>query len=293
MAQPLSNDAPEIKHISKAADEIVEYIDNRRKGITRSLRTKWAKFNHATMGGIEPNTIMTIAGISGSGKSSFVNSLETDIVDYNRDQDIIILSFNFEMLSSRQVGRKLSYKLTKTTAELYSADSNNEMVSDELFNNIQTEADHIRHYPIYYIDTPCNTDQIHSIIKRFQLSEKTKDKWLVVILDHTLLTRGKSGEQERETLANLQKVFMEVKKVGKTSIIQLSQMNREIESAERITNPTMHFPMRRDLFGSDSLFQASDYVIVLHRPELLGELFCPNKIPLNGEYPEKDNPVLN
>ena len=32
MAQPLSNDnTPEIKHISKAADEIVTYIDNRRK----------------------------------------------------------------------------------------------------------------------------------------------------------------------------------------------------------------------------------------------------------------------
>jgi len=62
MAQPLSNETPEIKHISRATDEIVEYIDNRRKGIVKSLRTKWVKFNHATMGGIEPNTIMTIAG---------------------------------------------------------------------------------------------------------------------------------------------------------------------------------------------------------------------------------------
>lgn len=98
MAQPLSNDnTPEIKHISKAADEIVTYIDNRRKGIVTSLKTKWTKFNHATMGGIEPNIIMTIAGISGSGKSSFVNSLETDIVDLNRNEDIIILSFNFEI----------------------------------------------------------------------------------------------------------------------------------------------------------------------------------------------------
>jgi hypothetical protein len=47
-------------------------------------------------------------------------------------------------------------------------------------------------------------------------------------------------------------------------------MNRDIEDKERIANQTLHFPMRRDIFGGDSIFQASDYLIVLHRPELLG-----------------------
>jgi hypothetical protein len=63
---------------------------------------------------------------------------------------------------------------------------------------------------------------------------------------------------------------MEIKKFGKNTIIQLSQMNREIEDKDRINNPSLHFPTRRDIFGSDSLFQASDYVVVIHRPELLG-----------------------
>ena len=285
MEQRSSNDNTlEIKHISKATEEIVSYIDNRRKGIVTSLRTRWTKFNHATMGGIEPNIIMTIAGISGSGKSSFVNSLETDLIDYNRNEDIIILSFNFEMLSSKQVGRKLSYKLMKTTGELYSSGYDGSPVSDDLFEQIQKEAEHIKHYPVYYVDSPCTVDQMQDMVKRFQHSEKTKDKWLVVILDHTLLTKGKSGENEREILANLQKAFMELKKTGRTTIIQLSQMNRDIESSERILNPQMHFPMRRDLFGSDSLFQASDYVIVLHRPELLGIAeYSPNRWPVKNK----------
>ena len=51
------------------------------------------------MGGIEPNAIYTIAGISGSGKSSFVNTLETDLVDLNTNEDIIVLSFSFEISS--------------------------------------------------------------------------------------------------------------------------------------------------------------------------------------------------
>ena len=49
--------------------------------------------------------------------------LETDIIDLNPNENVIVLSFNFEMLSSRQVGRKLSYKLKRTTSQLYSATS--------------------------------------------------------------------------------------------------------------------------------------------------------------------------
>jgi putative ribosome biogenesis GTPase RsgA len=103
------------RSISYPTNEIIDYINSRRSGTVKSLKTRWSKFNEACMGGIEPNTIYSIAGISGSGKSSFLNSLETDIYDLNKEVDFVVLSFNFEMLSSRQIGRKLSYKLSKTT----------------------------------------------------------------------------------------------------------------------------------------------------------------------------------
>ena len=55
----------------------------------------------------------------------------------------------------------------------------------------------------------------------------------------------------------------------------------EIQSSERMVNPSMHFPMRKDVFGGDSLFQASDYVIVIHRPELLQlEMYGPKNWPV-------------
>lgn len=101
------------------------------------------------------------------------------------------------------------------------------------------------------------------------------------MLDHTLLTRGKGGDAERETLFQLERLFMEVKKLGKTTVIQVSQMNREIENTDRIVNTSMHYPMRRDIFGGDSVFQASDYVVVLHRPELLGiSTYGPSNLPV-------------
>lgn len=257
------------RHISEPAQEILEYIDQRRKGVVESLATRWKKFNDQCMGGIEPNTIYSFAGISGSGKSSFINSLETDLFDLNTDKDFIVLSFNWEMLSSRQVGRKLSYKLNKTTQELYSGYTDFQL-SDSIYAQAVKETANIKKYPIYYVDTPGTVEQVRTTILEFSQENFAKGKWLVIMLDHTLLTKGKSGEKEREVLADLQRVFMEIKKYGKNTIIQLSQMNREIEANERIAAPAMHFPMRRDIFGGDSLFQASDYVVVLHRPEILG-----------------------
>jgi replicative DNA helicase len=220
------------------------------------------------MGGIEPNAIYAVAGISGSGKSSFVNTLETDLIDLNPLEDVVMLSFSFEMLSSRQVGRKISYKLKKTTSELYSA-SDKGLITEEDFTGVEKVAQQITQYPIYYVDSAGSVQEIENTIKFFQ-STIAKNKWLVVTIDHTLLIRGSSGESERAIIVDLEKSLIEVKKVGKTSIIQISQMNREIERPERLNNSGMHYPQRSDLSSSDAVFQGSDYVIVIHRPELLG-----------------------
>lgn len=197
-----------------------------------------------------------------------MNSLETDLFELNPDTEFVVLSFNFEMLSSRQVGRKLSSSLNKTTKELYSGDSSVTLQDKDLLN-IEKELEKIKKYEIYYVDFPGTVEQMETTIIHF-LNTVAKDKWLIIELDHTLLTRGKNGEAERTILTHLQTMFMRVKKLGRTTIIQLSQMNRDIEEKDRILNHSMHFPMRRDLFGGDSIYQASDYVLVLHRPETLG-----------------------
>jgi len=259
-----------LRTISDATTEAVNYIDDRRRGIVKSLSTKWSKFNRMCCGGIEPNVIMTIAGISGCGKSSFINSLETDLFDCNPMGNFVVLNFNLEMLSSRQIGRKLSYKMKKTTQQLYSADFSGSKLSKEDFEIVKEQADKLRDYPIYYVDIPGTVDQIRDTVIDFSKRDDVKGKLIIVILDHTLLIKSLSGEAERITLSNLEKMFMELKKRLKITIIQLSQMNRNIEATSRVENNQLHFPMRSDLFGSEAIYQTSDYVIVLHRPEILG-----------------------
>lgn len=56
-------------------------------------------------------------------------------------------------------------------------------------------------------------------------------------------------------------------------------MNRNIEAPDRINNPSMHYPMRSDISSADTIFHASDYVICIHRPELLNiQQYGPNRL---------------
>lgn len=279
MEQHLYKPLP-FKHISEATKEALEYIDMRRKHLINPLKTRWNKFNRVCNGGIEQGCVYTIVGASGSGKSSFANMLETDLISLNPNEDTVILSFSFEMLSSRQVGRKFSNRIGITTGKIYSADTT---LTDFDFELIQSKAEDISKYPIYYVDSAATVEEIDNTIKYFQ-EVIAKDKWLIVMLDHTLLVRGKDNESALVIIRDLQNAFIRAKKVGRTSIIQLSQMNRNIESPDRINNPACHYPMRSDISSADSIFHGSDIVVVISRPEILGfTVYGPHRLPVENK----------
>lgn len=269
-----------IRPMSVVAQEAINYIAGRREHNITSLKTRWNKFNKQCMGGIEPNTVYTIAGISGSGKSSIANLMQTDIIDLNPDEDIIVLTFSLEMVGFRQVGRTLSNKLKRTTSTLYSSETD---LDDETFRKVVNVSNQLKKYPIYFVDSPSTPTQVNTIIRTFYDNYvKDRHKHFVVIYDHALLT--KQVGSIIETISELERVFIQVKKLPMTSVIQLAQMNRNIESPERINNPTSHYPMRSDLSSSDAIFQASDYVLVIHRPEILNiQEYGPNRLPTTNK----------
>lgn len=269
-----------IRPMSVVAQEAVNYIAGRREHNITSLKTRWMKFNKQCMGGIEPNTVYTIAGISGSGKSSMANLIQTDIIDLNPNEDIIVLTFSLEMVGFRQVGRTLSNKLRRTTSTLYSSETD---LDESTFKDVINVSNQLKKYPIYFVDNPSTPTQVNNIIRWFyDKYVKDTNKHFVIIYDHALLTKQEGSTIE--TISELERVFIQAKKLPLTSVIQLTQMNRNIEQPERINNPLSHYPMRSDLSSSDSIFQASDYVIVIHRPEILNiQEYGPNHLPVNNK----------
>jgi replicative DNA helicase len=269
-----------IRPMSVVAQEAINYIAGRREHNIVSLQTRWKKFNKQCMGGIEPNTVYTIAGISGTGKSSWVNCLVTDLIDLNPTEEIIILNFSLEMVGFRQVGRTLSNKLRKTTSTLYSSETD---LDDETFKRVIAVSNQLKEYPIYFVDNPGTPSEVGDIIKTFyETYVKGTKKHFVIVYDHTLLTKHVGSAIE--TASELERVFIQAKKYPLTSIVQIAQMNRNIESSERINNPSSHYPMRSDLSSSDAMFQASDYVLVMHRPEILNiQEYGPNRLPTTNK----------
>lgn len=269
-----------VRPMSVVAQEAVNYIAGRREHNITSLKTRWTKFNKQCMGGIEPNTVYTIAGISGSGKSSMANLIQTDIIDLNPNEDIIVLTFSLEMVGFRQVGRTLSNKLRRTTSTLYSSETD---LDESTFKDVINVSNQLKKYPIYFVDNPSTPTQVNNIIRWFyDKYVKNTNKHFVIIYDHALLTKQEGSTIE--TISELERVFIQAKKLPLTSVIQLAQMNRNIEQPERINNPLSHYPMRSDLSSSDSIFQASDYVIIIHRPEILNiQEYGPNHLPVNNK----------
>ena len=184
------------------------------------------------------------------------------------------------MVGFRQVGRTLSSKLRKTTSTLYSSETD---LDDDTFRRVISVSNKLKEYPIYFVDDPGTPMQIEQIIHSFYNQYiKGTGKHFVITYDHTLLT--KQVGSVIETTSELEKVFIRAKKLPLTSIIQIAQMNREIEKPERINNPSAHYPMRSDLSSSDAMFQASDYVFVLHRPEILNIAeYGPNRLPTTNK----------
>jgi replicative DNA helicase len=225
-----------MKHISTAYKEAIYYEEHLEFVKTRT------KLDLALGGGLESNNLITIAGISGSGKSSLVNYIETEL-----SATMSVLSFSLEMMAKNQVRRKLKFFNTKTKEQKAEAVSR------------MNESD------VWYHEDPVSPMDIDRIAREFIESRSTEN--ILIVIDHVLLLKGRD---ERESIGELQKVLIALRKLKKVIVIQVSQMNRNIETLERIKTPQFHYPQRSDIAAADTIYHASDVIVVVHRPELLG-----------------------
>lgn len=267
-----------------ARREALAYIKGRRDGTIQSLKTPWAKYNDAHVDGLEYGRIITLAGMSGSGKSAIGNQLEKELHLINPSQEFAILNFNFDMASTDIILRNTIAEFSISNKQLLSAHGNR--LPDHLYTQIEKYLSEINDNPnIFYCEYPKTPDQYYNLCHYYY---KSYGKALVIMTDHSVLfKRAASDNSQQDTLYGLADKSLRLKKEIPCIQIHFSQLNRTIEEVERRKkNSSLNFPMKKDIFGSDALYMASDTVLVNHRPCLLGlepDSYGPNKWPVNSE----------
>ena len=271
--------------LEEAARKELRYIKGRMDNQIKSLKTPWKKFDKAGMNGIEWGSIITIAGMSGSGKTAILNELESGLFQLNPHENFAVLSFNFEMVARRLVGRKISKKLQMTTTQIYNADVEqpDKNIKQNTYQRAVDYAKSIKGMPLWYVDIPGTVQEIKNTIEYFAMGmENNIDRGILVTLDHSILVKKFGEQNQMQTLYELAAMFNELKKKIKASFVIVSQLNRNIEAVERIQNRNLHYPQKSDVFGADALYQYSDIFMITHRPEMLNlRAYGPTDLPVN------------
>lgn len=271
---------------NKAVNDNINYIKKRASGEIQPLATCYSKLNKALGGGFEANTMVTLSGLSGTGKSSLskrlMSSMTENIIESGRN--CVALSFNFEMLAHKTIGREISNMSKMTLKELYSSDN---PLSEYAINKlVKNYYDKINKFPIIYVEEPEDHITIGKTIYYYWKKLcKDNNSVMIVEIDHAVITKGKTGDNQKSKIDDLMETINRIKKKiaaegGEVVYLILSQMNRDIKHRDRVVDPQQHYPISSDIFASSSIEFFSDYIIITHTPAKLHiKSYTDNKFP--------------
>lgn len=248
------------EHLSQAYNKAGKHLTDIREGKIKPYKTTWQRTNNILGGGLQKSTTITIAGRPGIGKSAYSNRLIFDICECNDISKTIILYWNWEMPNYQQVIREMSFKTNHTVQELKS-----QALAIEEFNKLKELKTYMSSKPIWMLDKSKNAEFIRRICKEIQA--EFPDYQIINLFDHTRLSSesGKQNEFEEAKIKDLYSIARELSVEHEFINIFLSQLNRNIESENRLKNP---IPVASDLFGADAVGQFSNIIIMLQRPEM-------------------------
>lgn len=247
-----------LEHISKSVDKSIENVVDAREGNRKVFSTQWNRLNRNLMGGLQPGKMYVIAGRPGVGKSAFSNQLIFDVLDKNRDKNVIVLYWSFEMPGEQQILRAGSKHTKLQTAELLSVDGK---LSSEGYTNYVQSVQKYKQYPIYFCSVPQDVHDIEQAVRTVR--QQLHDPTVINLIDHSRLVPS-TLDLELLKLNQLSKTCMYMQAQHSSITILLSQLNRNIEQEFRAKN--QYQPMLTDLFGGDSIGQDAHVVMMLQRP---------------------------
>ena len=281
------NNRLEHKTPKDAAVEARDRIVQERSGEQYGLHCKIPSLNIAMGKYFRFANVNLFAGLSGSGKSYLLNSLNNDFLDYGEggiNEHItfvpVILNFCFEMSAADEVLRSIAGDMGVSYGYLLSSQYNkdtkdyNRLTEEELLQ-VDTYLKHYTNKSMLFFDVPSNLNVIYNTIEHYtnHYSNKTrkdgKPYKFIVNIDHTLLIEELEEKSTVELMANVGKMAIKIRKSFNCMINLVGQLNNNIEDVRRITNKLLHYPIKSDIYAQGQLYNACDSVFVVHQPQQL------------------------
>ena len=231
-----------IKKSKDLVQEAKEKILKLQKGEEIPIITRYDHLNNNLLGGIYNGLIITIAALSGFGKTTILKHIEDDMFDKSLNpncEETVLLKCNYEMTVFNLLLRRLKEGLRKKMKSILT-DKFSEIEEVNFEDIILKESNP----NIYYIEKPLLPEEWYETVREFILEHQDK-KSILISTDHLGLTKDKGNK--KQAMDEMLEYQNELKKeFSNVSFINLSQMNRELE-------------MRTDIKHMQP--KASDYII--------------------------------
>ena len=277
--KPITEEIDNSPIIKRSVDLIKEASDkilSLQRGDEIAIKTRYNHLNENLLGGFYNGTIVTIAALSGFGKTTILKHIEDDMFNAGlnpQHEEIVLLKCNYEMtvfnLLLRRVKESMKMKMkTILTREFSDVQQGNyeDIVLTESNPNI------------YYIEKPLSPLDWYNAVRAFIIEHADK-RSIAITTDHLGLIKDNGNKkQAMDEVLEYQNALK--KEFANVFFINLSQMNRELETRTDIKHMQ---PKSSDLYNSSNIMFISDLVLVIHNPFKLGiqkyMLFNPSRYP--------------
>lgn len=273
---------PGVVYSRQAVNRAIKRIKDYHSGAISPMPTRFLGLNNLLGGGFYLQENYLIAGISGTGKTSLMAIIREDLSKITIDGQLpIVLMFYFESSPEIDVIKTAQSVLHETYSELHSI---GRVFSEQELLAIESALNSTFRKNVLYVEEACTPMQAFDFIKI--VAAKYPKRPIVALHDHTGLYSPTDREDEFDVIKNISAAAIAHKKSLPLTNIFFAQLNSNIEDPKRIANPSMHIPTRSDIYGSKSIFNAMEGVIVLHAPEKLNmPYYTVNNLPtLNRIY---------
>ncbi len=266
---------------SSVVDEAFDIIKKERSGEQLGLLSDIPKLNRAMGKFFRFSQINLWAGLSGHGKSYLLNKLNSAFlspINSEYKNKVLIIQYAFEMSAVTEMLRACSSDMGISYSALLSSDYSKDLddyiqLSEEDLLKAKNFLDSYKNKRIMFIENAGNVNLIYNTTK--EIVSKVRAKYpkqtfdFIVNIDHTLLIE-KLGESDLlELMLNTGKLATALKKQFGCMVNLIGQLNNNIEDVRRLADPSMHYPVKSDIYAQGQIYNACDNVFIINQPSLL------------------------